>query len=173
MKRIFGLLCVLLLLTGCAGGFTAPDYESGVRQAAVQPFTFVGTLTLAELAQPVELRGQAGCDGLLLELLSPPGLAGMTLKFEEESIRVQYRELVLNLEEGDIPESSVFVALSRVLPCLSEGAATQKDGLVLLEGAAGSASYKAMWQGEPPTLLWLEIPTCGAKIEISEFSVDR
>lgn len=169
MKRAFGLLATLLLLAGCGGAIAGPDYREAVQQAAAQPYSFSGTLTVADLEQPMELSCQKSCDGLTLTLTAPPELAGLNLRFEEEMIRVEYRELVMNLVPGDIPESSVLVGISRALPALSEGTATQQEGCVLLTDTSSGTAGKALWQGENATLLWLELPTYDAKILVSTF----
>lgn len=162
------LLSIAVLLCGC-GSSGNSNATQQVIAATSLPFVISGSVTLDEVETPVELTATRSSHSLVLELASPEPVSGMRLEFDEGVIHLSYREMIMNLEEGDIPQGSLFVALRDMLAALpptAEQVTREGDSLIVNLGTAGGKMY---WSSDGMSLNRIEMPTAGAVYNVASF----
>lgn len=165
---LFAFALAAAMLCGC-GAATQSDPAEKLLAATALPCSFTGAATLREVTPTVEFSLTKGCDSLMLELLAPPEVAGLRVEFLETSTTVTYRELVMNLAPGDIPQESLFVALRDVFAALPQAVVTQNGGEAFVSGKAGLTEYQMLWDAKTRKLQKILLPTMGVTISVKNF----
>lgn len=171
-NHLAAVLAALLLCAGCAAQKEPPRAADAIVAATSLPFSCEGSLALQGLSQPVGVTVTKSAHGLVLQLTSPAAVAGLRLEFDEELTRVGYRELLMNLTEGDLPQQSVFAQLRDVaadLPPAPEQVATVGKQTVV-SAQAGLTHYKMYWNADGTVAKSIELPDCGAVLSIEKWS---
>lgn len=172
MKRvIFALAAAAILFLGGCSAVVGDKAVENIATVFALPFSFSGSLSLDGMERDVGITATKSAQGLVLELTSPEELAGLRLEFDEDITHLGYRELLINLSEGDIPQQSVFVELKNVLASpLPDGGAMESAGNeIIFSGQAEMTPYKMAWSGDGSALTRIELPSAGAVIVIENF----
>ena len=168
MKGWIAALVLALLLAGCKE--KRPDPMETAINWFDAPGAFSAAVTSEALAEEVLLSARWEEDQLELRFTAPEDLDGLTVRFQGETVEIDYREMKLPLLLREIPEQSPLLILRDTL---LEGeqrltAARWEGQRLLAEGTVRLEPVELCWEGEPVVLQTIAFPANGTVFSVTQ-----